>query len=143
MSDIFDHDADAWDQLLFHEECVEESPMTSLHQQRWGRFPPKDYWEEERKQPEYQDLHVTKLHAETEKSYCVSGTVYFEVPYRGMKTFEFISYWLPKSQCIFTGTNARIPQWLVRSRYQQREKFKRKFNGLNKKIEALLNCNPV
>ena len=65
---------------------------------------------------------MTQLHGQTEKSYCVSGTVFFDIPYRGMKQFDFLADWIPKSQCILTGNTARIPQWLVRSRWQQREK---------------------
>lgn len=94
-------------------------------------YPPSgDYFAEERLQPEYQQLIVSKLHRQTEKAYCVSGTVFFDTPYRGMDKLDFISDWLPKSQCIFTGNNARIPQWIVKSRWQQRIRRERQFEGL-------------
>lgn len=81
-----------------------------------------DYFEAESEQPEFQQLIVSQLHGQTEKSYCVSGTVFFDKPYRGMKHFEFLADWIPKSQCIMTGNAVRLPQWLIRSRWQQRRK---------------------
>lgn len=84
-----------------------------------------DYFEAERQQPEFQQLIVTQLHGQTEKSYCVSGVVIFDIPYRGMDKFEFLADWIPKSQCIMTGNAARIPQWLVRSRWQKRKQRQR------------------
>ena len=104
-------------------------PGQPLYIQQYGRAQrfqsrehANDYFAEENLQPEFQQLVVTQLHGQTEKSYCVSGTVFFDVPYRGMKQFDFLADWIPKSQCILTGNTARIPQWLVRSQWQQREK---------------------
>ena len=104
-------------------------PGQPLYVQQYGRAQrfnsreaADDYFAEEQKQPEFQQLIVSKLHGQTQKSYCVSGTVFFDVPYRGMKHFEFLADWIPKSQCILTGNVVRLPQWLIRSRWQQREK---------------------
>lgn len=145
MSDIFDHEMDAWDQAIFHPDYVHEHGYddgprqlyNNLSYRRQGnsrhieRYDPKaDYWEEESLQPEFQQLIVSQVHAQTQKSYCVSGTVTFERPYRGMRTFEFLADWVPKSQCVFTGNTVRIPQWLVRSRFRLRQKREQQLHRL-------------
>lgn len=89
-----------------------------------------DYFEAERLQPKFQQLRVSQVHGHTPKSICVSGVVIFDTPYRGMKQFEFLADWIPLSQCILTGNTARIPQWLIRSRWQQRTKRQAQFTDL-------------
>lgn len=131
MSDIFDHEADAWDQAIFHPEILEDDDgyymgrkynlqnRARIHNER-GQKMYDDYWNEENLQPDFQQLVVSKLHAQTQKAVCVSGTVYFDRPYRGLKSFEFLADWLPLSKCLFTGDAVRVPQWIIRSRWQQR-----------------------
>lgn len=170
MSDIFDHESDAWDQALqmgLDGQPLDEGYYDGMYIQTYGRGkrPPgphttrtpyvpgmryvaqgrpgngrtarfdtqqqhEDYFAEEAKQPEFQQLVVSQLHGQTEKSYCVSGTVHFDVPYRGMHTFEFLADWVPKKCCTFTGDTIRLPQWLIRSRWQQRKKRHGMFDGL-------------
>lgn len=160
MSGIFgggDNEYEAWDDLLFgrgdgHDEDSYRRPpgphttrtpyvpgVRYVAQGRPGngrtaRFDNQqqheDYFAEEAKQPEFQQLIVSQLHGQTQKSYCVSGTVHFEVPYRGMRTFEFLADWVPKKCCTFTGDTIRLPQWLIRSRWQQRKKRQGMFDGL-------------
>lgn len=90
----------------------------------------EDYFAEEELQPKFQQLKVSQVHGRTAKSICVSGVVIFDIPYRGMKQFEFLADWIPFSQCILTGDTARIPQWLIRSRWQQRMKRQSQFSDL-------------
>lgn len=91
-------------------------------------FHENSFQSEELRQPEFQTLIVSQLHRETQKAYCVSGTVYFETPYRGLEQFDFLADWIPKSQCSVTGDKARIPQWIVKSRWQDRNRIERTVN---------------
>lgn len=114
------------DQILgggYCEDGDEESEDYIPHQ-KFGRArrPRSDYFAEEEAQPEFQQIEVSKVHARTAKAVCISGVVYFDRPYRGMNEFEFLADWLPLSQCIMTGRYARIPQWIIKSRWQQRER---------------------
>lgn len=90
----------------------------------------EDYFAEEELQPKFQQLKVSQVHGRTAKSICVSGVVIFDKPYRGMKQFEFLADWIPLSQCILTGNTARVPQWLIRSHWQQRTKRQSQFTDL-------------
>lgn len=47
-----------------------------------------------------------------------------------MTQFDFLADWIPKSQCVMTGNAARVPQWLIRSRWQQRKRRHGQFDGL-------------
>lgn len=132
MSDMFDHEMDAWDQEIQFGEYLDgpeeyfpagrfKKRRKFLNTTNYAPCPAdRQYWNEEDEQPKFQQLVVTQIHAQTERSYCVSGTVHFDTPYRGHNTFEFLADWIPKSQCVFTGNTALVPQWLVRSRFQKR-----------------------
>lgn len=126
MSDTFDHEWDAIEQMLEHPELEIEASM-GMPRRRLKYQPTQHYLAEEDAQPEFQTLEVSKLHKETERAYCVSGVVQFETPYRGIQTFEFKADWIPKSRCIVTGNMARIPHWIIRCKLRDRLQRARQF----------------
>ncbi len=126
-----DHADEAIDDLLFGRDFWDQDDdhyADTLSYRNLRRR--DDYFEAERLQPKFQQLKVSQVHGSTAKSICVSGVVIFDKPYRGMKQFEFLADWIPLSQCILTGNTARVPQWLIRSHWQQRTKRQSQFTDL-------------
>lgn len=148
MSDIFDHEADAYGEMLHglnDEPSAYPHPKYKINRQygpQGNRMrqrpnnpptvadlvelkhltPTPGPWSfpMEEAQPEYQQFHVEGMHSETQKSWLVSGTVHFDPEYYGYRKFHFEKIWLPKSRCEATGNCIRVPQWLIKNRFRDK-----------------------
>lgn len=141
MSEIDEHSDDAWFDLLFMDDRYEdegyEDGAYRRKTQRYGLD----------SQPEYHQFNVEAIHAETEKSWLVSGTVHFDPEYSGFRKFNFDKIWLPKSRCDACGNHIRVPHWLVAKRIElatDPDKVRRaqenKFPGIVRKANEIVNA---
>lgn len=155
MSDMFDHKADAWDQRIQLESSGQpigegypayKARINSQYGKLGNRIrePNVQFCElsVEEQQPEYQQFNVEGIHAETQKSWMVSGTIYFDPPYWGFDKFNFEKIWLPKSRCEASGGKIRVPQWLVKNRFRDKnagpKDHRRQFGSLMDKADSLI-----
>jgi len=159
MSDIFDHEADAYGQML---DGVGDDDPSAYHypnyniNRMYGKFgnPVREHenggvtfrqefisFPMEEAQPEYQQFHVEGMHCETQKSWLVSGTVHFDPEYYGYRKFYFEKIWLPKSRCEATGNSIRVPQWLIKNRFRDKthkKDHRQQFGALIAKADSLV-----
>lgn len=116
MSDMFNHEMDAYDQAEALGWQFDE-PDTYSHSPRRLRRYQKECIAEFVAQPcsdDMYDMEVTKVHRESEKAFLISGAAKFDRPIDGFHEFTFKEIWLPKSRCDFNGNIARVPRWLLR-----------------------------
>lgn len=150
MSDDFDHMTDAWDTPPWERNPPKRVNYRQLDYHGSGWSNTKPYInrvahslsynlnkEADLKQPEYQQLIVRCVHRQTEKSYNVTGEIRFDLPFHGMRSFQYLADWIPKSQCIITGNKVRIPHWLVRKCIETRLRRDANFEGLFRQYEAM------
>lgn len=130
MSDIFDHEMDAYDQA----EAMGWDEVEALDTRNYRTidveyldgttrkvniFSPLKLQQRPDSEKMY-GIEVSMVHRETEKAYQISGEVDFEGDQiEGLKSFQFARMWFPKSRCDFNGNAVRAPRWLIRRKVQQ------------------------
>lgn len=116
MSDVYDYEAEAYDQLAMMEQdnTVDEFDFADNYPYRRKKAYVRDPFKDT-----YHDVVVNRLHAETEKAYCISATVQFPFSFYGTKEFNIVADWFPKSVCVATGNMIRIPHWLLKRKIEE------------------------